>query len=487
MYVDTALGLVNRPLPKRLKFGYGFERLKSEARTMTIPPEPLSLPVPEAVRAFAAEHRDLDTLEVIVPDTNGILRGKWLPGAALEKVYANGVAFPYSLFGLDVWGREVEETGLHIESGDKDGVCWPVDDTLTLVPFAERKTAQLLLSMTTPDGASFPVDPRVSLARMIDRLADKGLTANAAFELEFYLLEKAGKAGAPPKPVFASPRGPERQNMYALSELEALMPLIDDIRRGAEAQGIAADAAVSEAAPGQFEVNLHYRADALRAADDAALLRRLVIGLARKRGLIASFMAKPFVDWPGNGMHVHVSLTGKDGNIFAGKEGEGRLGHAVSGLLDTMPEALVLFISTFNGFRRLQPGSYAPTSVCWGYDNRSVALRIPTASEQARRVEHRIAGADANPYLVLIGVLAGMMRGLERKADPPPPVVGNAYNGDMATLSPWMDEAIEAFERSEAMRDAVGPELHKVLSAIKHVELTAFGREISGLERETYL
>ncbi|MCB1492455.1 MAG: glutamine synthetase [Rhodobiaceae bacterium] len=454
---------------------------------MTIPPAPLVRSVPEDVSAFLAEHPDLDTLEVVLPDINSVLRGKWMPGAAVTKVFESGVAFPFSLFGLDVWGREVEETGLHIETGDKDGVCWPVDGSLTMVPYAERKTAQLLLSMAAPDGTPFEIDPRVALTRIVDRLADMGLTANAAFELEFYLFEDPGRAGEEPKPVFWTERGPSRQNMYALSDLESLTPLIDELRRSAEAQGIAADAAVSEAAPGQFELNLHYRDDPLRAADDAVLLRRLVTGVARRHGLTASFMAKPFAEWPGNGMHVHVSFVGKDGNIFAGDDGETRLGHAVNGLLETMPDALLLFISTFNGFRRLQPGSYAPTSVCWGYDNRSVAVRIPAASEQARRIEHRIAGADANPYLVLIGVLAGMMHGLDKKKAPPPPVAGNAYDRNMKVLSPWMDEVIDAFEVSDFMKEAAGGELHRVLTAIKREELAAFGREISALERETYL
>ncbi|MCG8407684.1 MAG: glutamine synthetase [Phycisphaerales bacterium] len=253
-------------------------------------------------------------------------------------------------------------------------------------------------------------------------------------------------------------------------------------------QGIAADAAVSEAAPGQFELNLHHRSDPLQAADDAVLLRRLVIGVARKHGLKASFMAKPFVEWPGNGMHVHVSLEGKAGNIFAEEAaGEIRLGHAINGLLTTMPAAHLLFVSTFNGFRRMQPGSYAPTNICWGHDNRSVALRVPAGPPNSRRIEHRIAGADANPYLVLTGVLAGMLEGLMREKEPPAPVEGNAYEINAGKLTPWMDEAIDAFEESAVMKRAVGADLHKTLTAIKREELTAFGREISTLERETYL
>ncbi|MFD1695387.1 glutamine synthetase family protein [Roseibium aestuarii] len=443
----------------------------------------------QGVEAFLAEHPDLDTLEVVLPDTNGVLRGKWLPGSAARKVFEQGVAFPFSLFGLDVWGREVESTGMHIETGDRDALCWPIPETLKLVPWTDRKTAQVLLSMYDRDGAPFMMDPRHVLQRMCDRLAQHGLSATCAFELEFYLLEESeGGWGDHPKPLFSTHLGPARQNMYALSDLEALMPLVDDLRRAAELQNIPADAAVSEAAPGQFELNLHHRRDPLRAADDAVLLRRLVQGVARKHNLKASFMAKPFVEWPGNGMHVHVSMEDKNGNIFAcPDEGSTRLGHAISGLLKTMPEALLLFTSTFNGFRRMQPGSYAPTSICWGYDNRSVALRVPASSAEATRIEHRIAGADANPYFVLVGVLAGMLEGLESRQPAPPPVIGNAYEATHKRLTPWMDEAIDAFAASERMKTAVGPEMHKVLTEIKREELNEFGREISSLERQTYL
>ncbi|WP_106754027.1 glutamine synthetase family protein [Pannonibacter carbonis] len=443
----------------------------------------------EVLESFLAEHPDIDTFEVILPDTNGVLRGKWLPGNAIRKVFEEGVALPFALFGLDVWGREVEETGLHIETGDMDGVCWPIARTLKIVPWTERKTAQVLMHMYDRAGSPFLIDPRHVLARMTGKLAEHGLSGTSAFEMEFYLFEESeGDWSGPPKPVFSTHLGPARQNMYALSDLESLMPLVDEIRAGAELQGILADAAVSEAAPGQFELNLHHRNDPLMAADDAVLLRRLVAGVARKHKLKASFMAKPFAEWPGSGMHVHVSMEDETGNIFADPvHGETRLMHAIAGLIDTMPQSLLLYICSFNGFRRMQPGSYAPTSICWGYDNRSVALRVPASKPSASRIEHRIAGADANPYLVLTGVLAGMLEGIKVKAEPPPPVEGNAYEKGFKRLTPWMDEAIDAFVASERMKEAVGAHMHKVLTDIKREELNAFGREISSLERQTYL
>lgn len=222
----------------------------------------------EEVRRFEERHGDLDTLEVILPDSNGVLRGKWLPGSALRKVFESGVALPFSLFGLDVWGREVEETGMHIETGDKDGVCWPVPGTLNLVPWMDRRRPRFCCPCTIATARpSFAT--RVTCWRgCATKLAEHGLSATAAFELEFYLFEDQddGDWSGAPTPVFATHLGPARQNMYALSDLEALMGVVDELRRSADAQGIPADAAVSEAAPGQFELNLHYRRDPLLAA-----------------------------------------------------------------------------------------------------------------------------------------------------------------------------------------------------------------------------
>ncbi|WP_430513303.1 hypothetical protein [Pannonibacter phragmitetus] len=156
----------------------------------------------EVLERFLAEHPDIDTFEVILPDTNGVLRGKWLPGTAIRKVFEEGVALPFALFGVDVWGREVEETGLHIETGDMDGVCWPIARTLTLAPWAERKTAQVLMHMYDREGKPFLIDPRHVLDRMNGKLASHGLSATAAFELEFYLFEESdGDWSGPPKPV----------------------------------------------------------------------------------------------------------------------------------------------------------------------------------------------------------------------------------------------------------------------------------------------
>lgn len=432
---------------------------------------------------------DIDRIEVLLPDTSGILRGKWLPGSALDKVLSEGVAMPLSMFGLDVWGREVEETGIHIETGDRDGLCKPVPGTLKPVPWATKPTLQTLLTMMLPDGRPWYLDPRHALQAVLDRLAARGVAPVVAFELEFYLLrQEPGQDGAP-LGLFDRPGGPARQNMYAMSDLDALAPVLEEMREAAALQGLPADSIISEAAPGQLEINLHHRPDAMAAADDAVLLRRMIAGVARKHGLRATFMPKPYRDCAGSGMHVHCSLLDRDGrNVFAlGEEGAARLRHAVGGLLATMEEAALLFVSSYNGFRRLIPGSYAPISLSWGYDNRSVAVRIPNGKPASTRIEHRIAGADANPYLVLAAILAGMDEGMERKIEAPLPVTGSAYDIGAPRLAPSMRQAVAALAASGFVSRTFGADYARIYAVMKERELFEFESRIVPLEFETYL
>ena len=442
--------------------------------------------------AYLAANPDLEAIEFLISDTNGVLRGKWSPAEALSKAFETGINFPLSMFGLDVWGREVEETGLHIESGDADGFCIGVPGSIRPVPWATSRTAQCVLTMNHEDGRPFYGDPRNALAAITQKLAARGLTACAAFELEFFLLDPESDTDDEGVlwPINVSDLGPDRQHMYALSELSELEGLFSDIREAAKDQAIPIDTMVSEAAPGQFEINLQHRDDILAAADDAVILKRLVSETARKHGLRASFMSKPFNEWAGNGMHIHVSLIGADGvNIFAdADEGETRRAHTIAGLLKTMCEATIFFVPTFNGFRRLQPGSYAPTRVAWGRNNRSVAVRIPPSGPAANRIEHRIAGADANPYLVGAAVLAGMMEGLDDAADPPAPIDGNAYDRKrLEHLPDNMPDAIELFEASDFIARHFGEPYRHLYAETKKAECRTFLAEITALERETYL
>lgn len=437
---------------------------------------------------FMKNNPELQAVEFLLVDPNGILRGKWAPADALKKAFAEGVNFPLSIHGLDVWGREVAETGIHIETGDRDGFCRAVPGTLSLVPWASRPTAQVLLETFTPEGEPHVLDCRHQLARLVEEMNAKGLFPVVAFELEFYLLEPdTDWDDGMPAPVGAL-AGPDRQRMYGLDDLAEYGEFFDMIRTTAEDQGLPIDTIIKEAAPGQFEVNLKHRADPLKAADDVIMLRRIVIGCARKVGLQATFMAKPFIEYAGNGMHVHASILDDKGtNIFSGESGRKALEAAIAELLRTMPQALLMFINTWNGFRRIQPGSYAPTRAVWAENNRSVALRIPASSEENRRIEHRIAGADANPYLVLAALLRGMLDGISKGGTPPPPVTGNAYEGEGELLPDDMDDALQLMQSGKFCERALGPDLAKVYADLKRAEIIAFWSEITPLERTTYL
>lgn len=427
-----------------------------------------------------------DSIEVFLCDPNAVLRGKWLPGSALAKLH-KGVAFPFSLLGCDVWGREVHETGLHIDSGDKDALCLPVEGRTVQVPWADRTTVQSMLSMYHTDGSPFMGDPRHVLAAQVEKLAARGLSANVAIELEFYVFEHSADSGRP-RPAGTLMPGPDHQDMYALRDLDRQRPLMDAIQQACADQDLPIDAFVSEAAPGQYEVNLKHR-DPLGAADDAVMLKRLISQIARVQDTKVTFMAKPFADHPGNGLHVHVSLADANGQVFADPQtGTTKLYHGVQGLLSTMEEAQIGFVHTFNGFRRMQPGSYAPASLSWGENNRSVAIRLPEAEPPARRLEHRLAGADANPYIVTALVLAGMMKGLDEAKNPPPAVETNAYTDDgLKRLSPFMDDAVERFDQSAFIKQAVGDEFCRIFTAIKRTEYTTFASHITNLEHQIFL
>ena len=439
-------------------------------------------------KAFLAENPDIESVDLLIGDLNGVMRGKWAPAEALEKVCQPGINLPLSIFGLDIWGREVESTGLHIETGDRDGFCKAIPTRISRAPWAPRPTAQALMTMFTETGTPYHADPRNALVNVVARLKEKGLTAVTAFELEFYLVDPTAfqKDGRMSRD---QGNGPDPQNMYSLAELRGQNDLFAEIRTAAIEQGLPIDTIIKEAAPGQFEVNLKHSADPLRAADDVIHLKRLILGCARAHGLTATFMAKPFLEFAGNGMHIHASMLDDRGvNIFSGEEGKARLRHAIAGLIRTMPESLLLFINTWNGFRRITPGSYAPTRAVWAENNRSVALRIPASNDANRRLEHRISGADANPYLVLCAVLQGMLEGIEAGAEPPPPVEGNAYdNTEGAHLPDDMDEALQLMQKGQFVERALGPALAKVYKDLKRTEILAFWGEITPLERTTYL
>lgn len=458
------------------------------------------------LQSFLAQHRDIEAVQLYITDPSGVARGKTASVGELERLYAQGRPVAGSILGLDITGTDVDATGLVWDTGDADLLCRPVLGTLARAPWLDRPTAQVMLSMYTLDGHPAPADPRHALARSIDRLRARALNPVLAVELEFYVLrEGAQREGARREGALAPAgrigREEGRIEAYSLARLEELAPMFDEVYAAARAQGVPAETLMSEYAPGQFEITLTHRHDALRAVDEAVMLKRLLRGVAARHGYLVTFMAKPFVDLAGSGMHLHVSLSEEGGrNLFADEDPAGAplLRHAIGGLKATMAESLLVFAPNGNSYRRFRSQSYAPTAASWGVNNRSVSLRIPVGPPASRHVEHRIAGADANPYLAAAVVLAGIERGIQDRLDPGPPVTGNGYQATAAPadgvaasaaheLPKTWQAAIDRAAASTFLREALGEGFLKVFLAIKRQECDRFSAEVTELDRAWYL
>lgn len=427
---------------------------------------------PEELQSFLHAEPRPEFAEAYVVDMNGIMRGKRLPCASLSKVYKDGLCLPASTFLLDIRGDEVEGTGMVLDTGDCDHYCYAVPGSLRPLPWSTRPAGQLFMQMFTPAGEPFVADSRTVLARALERLKRRGLTPVVATELEFRLFAAEPDADGAPRPAAATSPFGHCSQLYGLDELNRLDAVLADIERACAAQGLPIDTLIAEQGDGQYELNLDHVADALLAADQTLLLKRTVKACAEQHGMIASFMAKPYGDASGNGMHVHASLLDERGdNVFsADGEHSETLMQAVAGLLDTMPDALALFAPHANSYRRFQPETHAPMATTWGIDNRTTALRIPLSAPVATRIEHRVAGADANPYLVLAALLAGMDHGIANALTPPAQTRGNAYAQAEPNLPDAWGVALTTFEQSDFIADYFGAEYRSWFSACKRQE-----------------
>lgn len=447
--------------------------------------------LPAADAAVLHQIQGCELVDLILPDLNGLLRGKRVTRDALGKVYESGVCLPMSLIATDITGNTVEETGLGYEIGDEDRICRPVPGSLRPVPWQRKPMAQLLLSMEDAQGGQFIANPREVLRRVVERFHALGLTPVVAVELEFYLLDAQQTADGRPQ-TSINPATRQRNHstqVYYLEDLNDYQGFTDAVADVCRAQAIPADTAVAEYAPGQFEINLKHRADALAACDDAIFLKRAIKAVAERQGMLASFMAKPFVDQAGSGTHIHVSLLDREGrNIFAGtpEAPAPAMLAAIGGLKRASRDCMLMFAPHANSYRRFVLNAFVPLNDCWGHNNRTVAMRIPHSDPANTRIEHRIAGADANPYLVTAAVLAGMLHGLQNGFDPGPPIIGNAYEQTESRTLFWRD-TIADFMQSEFIADTFGREFRHIYGQQKQKELRSFYREVTTLEYAWYL
>jgi glutamine synthetase len=435
--------------------------------TESAPAQPKAVPLPEGVH----------TVELVVGDSAGILRGKRMPAAMWPHVVRHGVAMANVIFE---WSPCCEIRTDAPYSALADGVpdvhLMPLTETLQPVPWRPG-TARVLCRAIEADGSAVRVDPREALLRQLDHAATLGYEPRAAFEIEFYLLD----------PQTRRPREDSIQ-CYSIERGARYEDVLAPMRDLIAAFGIPIEGCNTEYAPGQFEVNIRYD-QTLQMADMAVQFRNAVKEIAAQHGFLATFMAKPFGDLSGSGVHIHQSLWRDGENLFSDGGRLSELGrHYLGGLQHHMP-ALTLFGSpTPNAFKRRADYSFCPTTASWGGDNRTVGLRVIEGEGSAVRIEQRDGAADCNPYLTIAAQLAAGLDGIERSLEPGPRCDGDGYrSADAVRLADDVPSAIAALEASELARTALDPLLVESFIGFCRCEHEAVTSQVSELERDRYL
>ncbi len=439
--------------------------------------------------AWLKTQPEIRNLRAGLCDLNGVMRGKLIPVEQAAKALDGGLRIPLSASSIDIWGDDIMDSELVYATGDGDGVLeWTGRDILPM-PWMEPPSGLIPLWLFNENGEPFSADPRQALAKVLDDYAGMGLTPVVASELEFYLVDPhATRAATPKSPVTGRPV--EANSVLSIDQIDHFNGFFNDVYAASAEMTVPADAAIAEGGAGQFEINLIHRADALAAADDAMLFKRIVKGMARKHDLMASFMAKPYLDRTGNGMHIHFSLLDEKGeNVFddGSDEGSDILKYAVAGMLAAMRESSLIFAPHLNSYRRLKPHSHAPTTICWGYENRHAAIRIPGGNHKARRIEHRVAGADGNPYLVLAAILGAALEGIKAKKLPVAATIGDNFASDVQHLPSDWKSAISAFENGEILPLVFSELLRKLYASCKNQEYAKFADQMTDFEYNTYM
>ena len=439
-----------------------------------------------SIPQWCDEH-DIEEVEAFMPDICGVARGKIMPA---EKYCEDlGIHLPEQTILQTVTGDYPADQRA-VRPNDGDMVLRADPDTIRLVPWAAEPTAQVIHDCYFPNGEPVDMTPRYVLRRVLDLYEARGWRPVVAPELEFYLVRPNPDSDyALEPPIGRSGRAESGRQSYSIDALNEYDPLIEDIYRYCEEQNIELDTLIHEAGPCQLEVNLIH-GDPLELADQAFLFKRTVREAALRHEMYATFMARPMENEPGSAMHLHQSVVGAetDTNLFANPDGshsELFFGH-VAGLQRHLPAAMSIFAPNVNSYRRITRHSSAPINVQWGFDNRTAGLRIPDAEPEATRVENRVGGADANPYLAIAASLAcgylGMVGGLE----PGEPIEGSAYDLPYA-LPRNLEDALQRLKECDALLDVLGRRFAIAYNAVKECEFDAYQQVVSSWEREHLL
>lgn len=438
------------------------------------------------IREWLREHRT-DEVEGIIPDMTGIARGKIIPAAKYSE--EAGLRLPEAIFLQTVTGEYPEDFSV-VSPTDRDIVLWPDPNTIRPVPWASDPTAVIIHDCYYSDGTPVELSPRYVLRKILDLYRARGWEPVVAPELEFYLVKPNVDADYPLEPPVGRSGRPEigRQS-FSIDAVNEFDPLFEDLYDYCEKQNIAIDTLIHESGAAQMEVNLLH-GDPLELADQAFLFKRTLREAALKHNMYATFMAKPMEREPGSAMHIHQSIndleTGR--NIFSLDNGEPSdlfFAH-IGGLQKYLPAAMPLLAPNVNSYRRITRYYAAPINLQWGYDNRTTGLRVPVSSAESRRIENRLAGADANPYLVIAASLACGYLGMIESLTPSKPISGSAYEMPYE-LPRSLQAALELMSGSRTMRELLGDEFVRAYIAVKESEVATFIQVISSWEREYLL
>ena len=429
-------------------------------------------------------------IECLVPDLTGVARGKILPREKFTE--DRGMRLPEAVVAMGVTG-EVPEVGPYydvISPTDKDMHLRPDPTTARIVPWAVDPTAQVIHDCYDKDNRLVPFAPRSVLRRVGDLYAAKGWKPVVAPELEFYLVARNTDPDMPLKPpIGRSGRAETSRQAYSIDAVNEFDPLFEDVYAYCAKMGLNVDTLIHEVGAGQMEINFFHDAP-LGLADEVFLFKRTVREAALRHDMYATFMAKPIAGEPGSATHIHQSvLDAETGlNIFSNPDGSPSKAFFwfIGGLQRYIPAAMALFAPYVNSYRRLSRHTAAPINIQWGCDNRTVGIRSPIASPQARRVENRVIGADANPYVALAATMACGYMGIEKKIEPSAECKGDAYLGDFQ-LPRSLGEALQLLRDETDLHDVLGASFITVYTEVKEIEYAEFMKVISPWEREHLL
>ncbi|HEY7853342.1 MAG TPA: glutamine synthetase family protein [Caulobacteraceae bacterium] len=435
--------------------------------------------------------RGIVEVECLIPDMNGVLRGKVLPAAKLVRSERDGsLRLPSSVFAVTVTGEYAGADDDPESYSDPDMVLTPDAATLRVAPGLKTPTAYVFADAHHPDGSPWASSPRHVLRAVVDLYRARGWRPVVAPELEFYLTAVNPDPDIPlAPPAGRSGRAETSPQPYGLESINEYEDLIDAIYEHSDVAGLAVDTMIHESGTAQLEINFLH-GDPVALCDQVMVFKRIVRQVALAHGMYATFMAKPMETQPGSAMHLHISVVDeKSGrNLFADQDGadSAMFRNFIGGLQTWLPEIAPLFAPNVNSFRRMRPSHSAPINVQWGHDNRSCGLRVPIADAANRRIENRLPGADANPYLAIAAALVSGHLGVTEAVEPSAEARGNAY-AYARTLPRTLEEALERFGACAPVRALLGEAFFTAFAAIKDAELEAFQGVISSWERDHLL